>query len=321
MDYVRLGTSALNVSRVALGCMSFGETSRGFNTWSLGEDEAQPYLRQALDLGINFWDTANVYQWGSSEEIVGRAIRGLTRREDIVLATKVFFPMHDGPTGSGLSRPAIMENIDASLARLGTDYVDLYVIHRFDEATPIEETLEALHDVVQAGKARFLGASAMSAWRFAKMQHVAERNGWTQFVSMQNPYNLLNREEEREMNPQCLDMGVATTPYSPLARGRLARPYDVETARSASDPSVQRFYGHVQRPIVDAVESIALARGVSMATVAMAWLLAKPTVTSPIVGATKPHHLSDAVAALDVALSEAELDLLESSYTPQVPAW
>jgi aryl-alcohol dehydrogenase-like predicted oxidoreductase len=319
MEYTRLGASGLKVSRIALGCMSFGE-SRGFNEWSLGEEDAGPFFAQSVELGITFWDTANVYQRGSSEEIVGRAIKTYSRREDIVLATKVFFPMHEGPGGSGLSRKAILEQIDASLTRLGTDYVDLYQIHRFDPNTPVEETMEALHDVVRAGKARYLGASSMWAWQLAKMQHAAELHGWTKFVAMQDLYNLMQREEEREMFGLLADQGVGSIPWSPLAKGRLARPYGEHTRRSDNDPVGTRFFGAGDRGIIDAVHQIAAARGVPMAQVALAWVLKNPVVTAPIVGATKPHHLPDAVAALDLQLTDDEIRTLEEPYTPQLPA-
>jgi len=319
MQYTRLGTSGLTVSRIALGCMSFGDTSRGFNEWALDDEAAEPIFRQAVDLGITFWDTANVYGYGTSEEIVGRAIRKYTRRDDIVLATKVFFGMHDGPGGSGLSRKAIMEQIDASLSRLGTDYVDLYQIHRFDPDTPVDETMEALHDVVKAGKARYIGASSMWAWQFAKTQHVAERNGWTRFVSMQNQYSLMQREEEREMFGLLADQGVGSIPWSPLAKGRLARPWGERTQRSDTDPIGRRYFGDADRPIAEAVQRVAEARGIPMAQVALAWVLKNPVVAAPIVGATKPHHLPDAVAALDVQLSDDEIRTLEEPYTPHLP--
>ena len=319
MQYTRLGTSGLKVSRIALGCMSFGDTSRGFNEWALDDEAAEPIFRQAVDLGITFWDTANAYGYGTSEEIVGRAIRKYTRRDDIVLATKVFFKMHDGPGGSGLSRKAIMEQIDASLSRLGTDYVDLYQIHRFDPDTPVEETMEALHDVVKAGKARYIGASSMWAWQFAKMQHAAERNGWTRFVSMQNQYSLMQREEEREMFGLLADQGVGSIPWSPLAKGRLARPWGERTQRSDTDPIGRSFFGDADRPIAEAVQRVAEARGIPMAQVALAWVLKNPVVAAPIVGATKPHHLPDAVAALDVQLSDDEIRTLEEPYTPHLP--
>jgi len=319
MQYTRLGTSGLKVSRIALGCMSFGDTSRGFNEWALDDEAAEPIFRQAVDLGISVWDTANAYGYGTSEEIVGRAIRKYTRRDDIVLATKVFFKMHDGPGGSGLSRKAIMEQIDASLSRLGTDYVDLYQIHRFDPDTPVDETMEALHDVVKAGKARYIGASSMWAWQFAKMQHAAERNGWTRFVSMQNQYSLMQREEEREMFGLLADQGVGSIPWSPLAKGRLARPWGERTQRSDTDPIGRRFFGDADRPIAEAVHRAAEARGIPMAQVALAWVLKNPVVAAPIVGATKPHHLPDAVAALDVQLSDDEIRTLEEPYTPHLP--
>ena len=319
MDYTRLGTSGLKVSRITLGCMSFGDTQRGFNTWSLGEEQALPFFRQALDLGINFWDTANVYQLGSSEEIVGAALNAFTQRDEIVLATKLHFRMHDGPGGQGLSRKAIMEQIDASLRRLGTDYVDLYQIHRFDPETPIEETMEALHDVVKAGKARYLGASSMWAWQFAKMQYTAERHGWTRFISMQDQYNLMQREEEREMFPLLADQGVGSIPWSPLAKGRLTRPWGTSTQRFDNDPVGQRMFPHDDQTIVAAVQTLAENRGIPMAQVALAWVLRNPVVTAPIVGATRAHHLEDAVAALNVKLSDDEIARLESGYTPRRP--
>ncbi|MBX6752328.1 MAG: aldo/keto reductase [Micromonosporaceae bacterium] len=322
MQYVRLGKSGLKVSRIALGCMSFGDPSRGFGKWTLTDEAAEPIFRQAVELGITFWDTANVYGRGTSEEIVGRAIRTYTSRDQIVLATKVFFPMHDGPGGSGLSRRAIMEQIDASLRRLGTDYVDLYQIHRFDPQTPVEETMEALHDVVKAGKARYIGASSMWAWQFAKMQYVAQMNGWTRFISMQNQYSLLQREEEREMFGLLADQGVASIPWSPLAKGRLARPWSEQsTLRAETDPLLHQRYSHdVNEPIVNAVQRIAEARGVPMAQVALAWVLRNPVVAAPIVGPTKPHHLADAVAALDLELTDEEVAELEAPYTPRLPS-
>jgi aryl-alcohol dehydrogenase-like predicted oxidoreductase len=319
MQFTRLGTSGLKVSRIALGCMSFGDTSRGFNEWALDDEAAEAIFRQAIDLGVTLWDTANVYGFGTSEEIVGRAMRKYTRRNDIVLATKVFFTMHDGPGGSGLSRKAIMEQIDASLSRLGTDYVDLYQIHRFDPDTPVEETMEALHDVVKAGKARYIGASSMWAWQFAKMQHTAERNGLTRFVSMQNQYSLMQREEEREMFGLLADQGVGSIPWSPLAKGRLARSWGERTQRSNTDPIGRRLFGDADQPIAEAVQHVAEARGIPMAQVALAWVLNNPVVAAPIVGATKPHHLADAVAALDVRLSEDETRTIEEPYTPHLP--
>jgi 1-deoxyxylulose-5-phosphate synthase len=319
VEYRPLGDSGLRVSRIALGCMSFGDTSRGFSEWSLGDEDAQPFFEQAVELGVTFWDTANVYGFGSSEEIVGRALKKYSCREDIVLATKVHFKMHDGPGGSGLSREAIMEQIDASLARMDTDYVDLYQIHRFDPETPVEETMEALHDVVKAGKARYIGASSMWAWQFSKMQYVAELHGWTRFVSMQDQYNLMQREEEREMFGLLADQGVGSIPYTPLAKGRLARPWGEHTQRFDVDPVGRRFDIDSDRPIVDAVQKIAEDRGIPMAQVALAWVLKNRVVTAPIVGPTKPHHLSDAVAALDVHLTDDEVRALEEPYGPHVP--
>jgi len=320
MEYARLGSSGLKVSRIALGCMSFGDTSRGFSEWALDDEAAAPIFRQAVELGITFWDTANVYSIGTSEEIVGRAIKEYSRREDVVLATKVFFPMHDGPGGSGLSRKAIMEQIDASLTRLGTDHVDLYQIHRFDPHTPVEETMEALHDVVKAGKARYLGASSMWAWQLSKMQYAADLHGWTRFVSMQNQYSLMQREEEREMFGLLADQGVGSIPWSPLAKGRLARPWGEQTRRSDTDPMGKRYTGDENQAIADAVQQVAEARGVPMAQVALAWVLRNPAVTAPIVGPTKSHHLPDAVAALDVHLTDDEVAALEAAYTPREPS-
>ena len=319
MKHTSLGNSGPQISRIAMGCMSFGDTSRGYNEWALDDEAAQPFFQQAIELGINFWDTANVYGFGTSEEIVGRAVKKYARRDEIVLGTKLYFKMHDGPTGSGLSRPAIMEQVDASLARLGTDYIDLYQIHRFDPDTPVEETMEALHDVVTAGKARYLGASSMWAWQFAKMQHAADVNGWTRFVSMQDQYNLMQREEEREMFGLLADQGVGSIPWSPLAKGRLARPGGEHTTRSENDPLGQRFENDSDRPIVEAVQRIADARQVPMAQVALAWVLNNPVVAAPIVGPTKPHHLADAVAALDVELTDDEINELEAPYTPHAP--
>jgi aryl-alcohol dehydrogenase-like predicted oxidoreductase len=319
MDHTRLGTSGLKVSRIALGCMSFGDNASGFSQWAMGEVDAKPFFAKAVELGITFWDTANVYSGGTSEEITGRAIRTFSRREDIVLATKVFFPMHDGPGGQGLSRKAIMENIDASLKRLGTDYVDLYQIHRFDPNTPVEETMEALNDVVRAGKARYIGASAMWAWQFSKMQYTAQLNGWTKFVSMQDEYNLIMREEEREMFGLLADQGVGAIPFSPLAKGRVCRPWGQSTARMETDPVGKRYDQDADAPIVDAVQAIAEARGVPMAQVALAWVLSKPVISAPIVGPTKLSHLTDAVAALDLELTGDEVASLEEHYAPHIP--
>ncbi|MET1005879.1 MAG: aldo/keto reductase, partial [Propionibacteriaceae bacterium] len=298
MEYVRLGSTGLRVSRIALGCMSYGDP--GFHQWTLDEEASQPFFRQAVELGITFWDTANGYGGGTSEEFVGRAVSTYARREDIVLATKVHNKMHDGPGGSGLSRKAILEQLDASLRRLGTDYIDVYYIHRFDDEVPVEETMEALHDVVKAGKVRYLGASSMWAWQFAKMQHAADLGGWTRFVAMENQYNLLKREEEREMLPMCADLGVGCVPYSPLGKGRLARPWGVDTQRGSVDQVAKSFDLDVDQPVVEAVQAIAAEHDTSMAKIAMAWVLSKAVVTAPIVGATKTHHLADAVAALDV---------------------
>ena len=320
MEYTRLGATGLEVSRICLGCMSFGVPDRGAHTWTLDEDASRPVLQRALELGVNFLDTANVYSDGTSEEIVGRALRDLTRREDVVLATKVHGRMRPGPNGGGLSRKAIMTEIDASLRRLGTDYVDLYQIHRWDPDTPVEETMEALHDVVKAGKARYLGASSMWAWQFAKAQSTAERRGWTPFVSMQDHYNLLYREEEREVLPLCADQGVGVVPWSPLARGRLARAWDEATERSATDAFGQTLYVASDRTIVERVAEVAGGLGVSRAQVALAWLLAKPVVTAPIVGATKVSHVEDAVAAVDVRLDEDALSRLEEPYAPHAVA-
>jgi 1-deoxyxylulose-5-phosphate synthase len=324
MAYRRLGSSGLKVSRIALGCMSFGDGSR--MPWALDDEHAEPIFRQAVELGITFWDTANIYGHGTSEEITGRAIRSYTRREDVVLATKLFQKMSDGPGGSGLSRRAVMEQVDASLTRLGTDYIDLYQIHRFDPETPVEETMEALHDVVKAGKVRYIGASSMWAWRFATMQHTAELHGWTKFVSMQDQYNLLHREEEREMFGLLAHQGVASIPWSPLAAGRVTRPWGEKgTNRSATNPDVDMYgrplYLPSDQAIVDAVQRIAQARGVSMAQIAMAWVLRNPVVTAPIVGPTKPHHLTDAVAALDIDLTDDEVDALEQPYVPRQPTY
>lgn len=321
MEYTRLGMSGLKVSPLALGCMSFGDTSKGFNDWALDDAGAEPIFRQALELGITFWDTANVYGYGTSEEIVGRAIRKYARREDIVLATKLHFPMHAGPGGSGQSRKAIMEQVDASLERLDTDYIDLYQIHRFDPQTPVEETMEALHEVVKAGKVRYLGASAMHAWQFSKLQYTASLHGWTRFVSMQDQYSLLYREEEREMFGLLADQGVGSIPYSPLAKGRLARPFGEQTLRSTHDPVGAAHFANAgaERPVIDAVAAIAAERGLPMAQIALAWVLKNPVVSAPIVGATKTRHLTDAAAALDIHLSPAECERLESAYTVRPP--
>ena len=319
MDTIKLGTTGLDVSRLCLGCMTYGDPARGNHSWTLDEAASRPLIRQAVEAGINFFDTANVYSDGSSEEIVGRALKEFTRREEVVIATKVHGRMRPGPNGAGLSRKAIMQEIDASLARLGTDYVDLYQIHRFDPDTPIEETLEALHDVVKAGKARYIGASSMWAWQFATMLHTSEANGWTRFATMQNYLNLLYREEEREMLPLCEAEGIGVIPWSPLARGRLTRDWDEETERSRTDAFGQTLYkrsADADRTVVEAVAEVAKGRGVPRAQVALAWVLQQPAVTAPIVGASKPGHLADAVAALEIVLSDDELKRLEKPYVP-----
>jgi len=318
MKYRKLGNTGLDVSAICLGCMSYGEPDRGRHPWSLGEDDARPFFRQALDAGINFFDTANTYSAGSSEEITGRALRDFADRDEIVLATKVFMSVdRDGPNSKGLSRKAIMTSIDASLRRLQTDYVDLYQIHRWDPDVPIEETLEALHDVVKSGKARYIGASSMWAWQFSKALHVADRHGWTRFATMQNHYNLLNREEEREMLPLCADEGVGVIPWSPLARGKLTRAWEETTTRSESDAFGRTLYLDSDRQIVDAVAKAAAERGVSRAQIALAWVMANPVVDAPIIGATKPQHLDDAVAAVDLELTRDEIDSLTAPYTPR----
>jgi aryl-alcohol dehydrogenase-like predicted oxidoreductase len=318
MEYVKLGRTGLEVSRISLGCMTYGDPGRGNHPWSLREEDSRPLIKQAVEAGINFFDTANVYSDGSSEEIVGRALKDYTRRDEVVLATKVHGAMNPGrPNGRGLSRKAIMNEIDASLRRLGTDFVDLYQIHRWDPDTPIEETLEALHDVVKAGKARYIGASSMYAWQFSKALHLADRHGWTRFVSMQDHYNLLNREEEREMHGLCLDQGIAVLPWSPLARGRLTRDWDETTTRSETDEFGRSLYTTAgDRAIVDRVREIAEEREVPRAQVALAWLLQRPVVTAPIVGARTAGHLNDAVAALSLELTDKEVDRLEEPYGP-----
>ena len=319
MKYRKLGTTGLDVSVLCLGCMTYGEPSRGAHPWSLDEAASRPLLQRAVEAGINFFDTANVYSDGSSEEIVGRALREFARREEVVIATKVHGRMHKGANGAGLSRKAIMREIDASLRRLGTDYVDLYQIHRFDPRTPIEETLQALHDVVKAGKARYIGASSMYAWQFAKMLHTSRANGWARFVSMQNYVNLLYREEEREMLPLCAAEGIGVIPWSPIARGRLARPWNTQTERSRTDEFGSTLFARTQeadRAVVERVAEVAAQRGVPMARVALAWVLAKPMVTAPIVGASRAEHLDDALAALDLKLTADEIARLEEPYVP-----
>jgi aryl-alcohol dehydrogenase-like predicted oxidoreductase len=319
MDYVRLGSTGLEVSRLCLGCMTYGVSERGNHSWTLDEDRSRPLIREAIEAGINFFDTANTYSDGTSEEIVGRALRDFTKRDDIVIATKVYNRMRPGPNGAGLSRKAIFNEIDNSLRRLGTDYVDLYQIHRWDYHTPIEETLEALHDVVKAGKARYIGASSMHAWQFSKALYTSRLNGWTSFVSMQDHLNLLYREEEREMLPLCADQKIAVLPWSPLARGRLTRDWNETTERQESDAVGHKLYdatANADRAVVEAVAQIANARGVSRAQIALAWVAQKHPVTAPIVGVSKPHHLTDAIAALSLALTEDEIAKLEAPYVP-----
>ncbi|MBF8674208.1 aldo/keto reductase [Pseudomonas fulva] len=324
MQYVKLGTTGLDISRLCLGCMTFGEPDAGTHPWTLGEEASRPIIRHAVDQGINFFDTANSYSAGTSEVILGKLLKEFTRRDETVIATKVFYPanMWQGasrPNEQGLSRKAIMTSIDASLSRLGTDYVDLYQIHRWDYTTPIEETMEALNDVVRAGKARYIGASSVYAWQFAKAQQVAASNGWSRFVSMQNFLNLLYREEEREMIPLCLDQGVGLMPWSPMARGRLTRPNGQQTERTRTDLSGQSFFENTEEQdgrVIDVVEQIALERDVPMAQVALAWVLGKQGVSSPIVGASKPAHLDDALAAIDLHLTAEETARLEAPYVP-----
>ncbi|MBU9452773.1 aldo/keto reductase [Burkholderia multivorans] len=323
MEYVKFGSTGLEVSKLVLGCMTFGEPSRGTHPWTLPEAESRPIIRRAIEAGINFFDTANMYSDGTSEEIVGRALRDFAKRDEVVIATKVFYRMRPGPNGAGLSRKAIMTDIDQSLKRLGTDYVDLYQIHRWDDSMPIEETLEALHDVVKAGKARYIGASSMYAWQFAKALYTSRQHGWTRFVSMQNHLNLLYREEEREMLPLCEAEGIAVIPWSPLARGRLTRNWDESSERQQSDAVGQRLYdatADADRAIVDAVAAIAAARNVPRAQVALAWVAQKRGVTAPIVGISKLPQLDDALAALDLKLTDDEIATLERPYVPHAVA-
>jgi len=320
MKYIKLGSTGLDVSRIALGCMSFGVPERGDHSWTLSEDESRPYLRRAVEAGINFFDTSNSYSDGTSEEILGRGLAECADRDSVVVATKVRFRTRPGPNGQGLSRKAILAEIDHSLRRLGMDYVDLYQIHRLDQRVPIEETLEALHDVVKAGKARYIGASSMPAWAFAKAVYTSKLNGWTPFTTMQNHYNLLYREEEREMLPLCADLGIGVIPWSPLARGRLTRDWEESTRRGEQDLVLKGLYKSTEqsdRAVVGAVAHIAEQRGVSRAQVALAWVLSRPVVSAPIVGTTKPHHLDDALGALELSLSDGELAQLEASYTPR----
>jgi aryl-alcohol dehydrogenase-like predicted oxidoreductase len=323
MKYVKLGTTGLDVSPVAIGAMTYGEPGQGHPVWSLGEEDSRPLIRHALEAGINLFDTANMYSQGSSEEILGRALKDFANRDDVVIATKLRHPMRSGPNGAGLSRKAIMAEADHSLRRLGTDHIDLYQIHRNDPSTPVEETLEALHDLVKAGKVRYLGASSMHAWEFAKALHLQHEHGWARFVSMQDHYNLLHREEEREMIPLCLDEGVGTIVWSPLARGRLARAWDdaKATSRSRNDGFADMLYTPAteasDRAIVDAVGQVAQARGVTRAQIALAWLRSKPVVTAPLVGASSTGQIDDAVASLDLDLTASELRMLEMPYTPR----
>jgi aryl-alcohol dehydrogenase-like predicted oxidoreductase len=319
MEYIRFGNTGIKVSRICLGCMSFGKPAKG-KSWELDEEHSRPYIQRALELGINFFDTADVYSNGMSEEVTGRALRDFARREEVVIATKVRFPMGEGPNDQGLSRKHILSSIDASLKRLGTDYVDLYQIHRWDYETPIEETMEALNDVVRAGKARYIGASAMYAWQFAKANYTAELHSWARFVSMQPHYNLLYREEEREMLPFCQDQKIAVIPFSPLARGWLARkplPEQKETLRAQNDALIKLRYDREDNvTIVQRVSEVAEASDLPMSQVALAWVLSKPGVTAPIFGVTKPHHLEDAIAALSVQLTPEEIHKLEVAYQP-----
>jgi aryl-alcohol dehydrogenase (NADP+) len=316
MKYVKLGNSGLEVSQICLGCMSFGESGMGTHAWTLNEETSRQFMKKSLDAGINFFDTANVYSLGTSEEFVGRALRDFALRDEVVVATKVHGTMRKGRNAAGLSRKAIMTEVDHSLRRLGMDYIDLYQIHRFDPTTPIEETMEALHDVVKAGKARYIGASSMWAWQFSKAQYVAEQNGWTKFISMQNHYNLLNREEEREMMPLCVDQGVGVIPWSPLARGRLTRDWDNATSRSETDEFGKGLYKPEDQVIVERVAEVARELGAPRAQVALAWVLSKSFVTSPIVGATKDAHIDDAIAACELQLSAEHIARLEEPYTP-----
>ena len=316
MKYVKLGNSGLEVSQICLGCMSFGESGMGTHAWTLNEETSRQFMKNSLDAGINFFDTANVYSLGTSEEFVGRALRDYALRDEVVVATKVHGTMRKGRNAAGLSRKAIMTEVDHSLRRMGMDYIDLYQIHRFDPTTPIEETMEALHDVVKAGKARYIGASSMWAWQFSKAQYIAEQHGWTKFISMQNHYNLLNREEEREMMPLCVDQGVGVIPWSPLARGRLTRDWDNATSRSETDEFGKGLYKPEDQVIVERVAEVARELGTPRAQVALAWVLSKPFVTSPIVGATKDAHIDDAIAACELQLSAEHIARLEEPYTP-----
>ena len=319
MNYVNVGKTGLKVSRLCLGCMTYGVPDRGTHSWTLPEEQSRPFIRRALELGINFFDTSNSYSDGTSEEILGRAIRDFARRDEVVIATKVFFPMRKDPNARGLSRKSMMTEIDASLRRLGTDYVDLYQIHRWDYETPIEETLEALHDLIKAGKTRYIGASSMHAWQFCRSLYLADLHGWARFATMQNHYNLLYREEEREMMGLCTAEGIGVLPWSPLARGRLTRDWGESSDRMETDEVGKRLYTAAEdadRKIVERVTEISVRRGVPRAQIALAWMLQKPAVTSPIIGASKPHHLDDAIAALSLHLSNDEMTALEEPYVP-----
>ncbi len=322
MEYVNLGHSGLKVSQICLGCMSYGDTSKGWHgDWVLSEDESRPFIREAVEAGINFFDTANMYSLGASEEVIGRLLPEFTKRDEIVVATKAFLPWRQAPNAGGLSRKALIQAVDDSLTRLGMDYVDLFQIHRWDDTTPIEETMEALHDIVKAGKARYIGASSMFAWQFAKAQEIARSNGWTRFIAMQNHVNLLYREEEREMLPLCADQGVGVIPWSPLARGRLARAWDETTVRSETDGFGKLLYRQQEdadRAIVEAVGAIAADRGVSRATVALAWHFTKG-VTAPIIGSTKPGHIGAALEAVTLGLTDEEVARLEAPYPAKAP--
>jgi len=319
MEYVKLGNTGMDVSKICMGCMSFGSTQSGFHGWTLEEEDSRAIIKRALDLGINFFDTANCYSFGDSEAILGRALKDYGNRDELVVATKVFIRMKEGPNGQGLSRKAIMQEVDNSLKRLGMDYIDLYITHRWDYNTPIEETMSALNDIVKAGKVRYIGASAMYAWQFQKALYTAEKNGWTKFVSMQNHYNLMYREEEREMMPLCEDQKIAVTPYSPLASGRLSRGAGADTKRTENDPIQNMKYGTTEaedQMIIDRVAEIAEKRGVSRTQVALAWLLHQPAVAAPVIGATKISHLEDSVGAVAVSLSQEEADYLGAPYVP-----
>lgn len=321
MEYLKLGNTGLEVSQICIGCMGFGDPSAGHPTWAIGEEKARGVIKYALDAGVNFFDTANLYSKGTSEEVVGKALKDFAKRENIVIATKLGAPMRSGPNSFGLSRKAIMTEIDNSLRRLGTDYIDLYQIHRADPFTPWEETLETLHDLVKMGKVRYLGASTMRTWQFAKALHLQKMNGWSRFISMQHNYNLIAREEENEMIPFCADEGIQTLVYSPLARGRLARPWDGTSARSEAEPAAARLYeatAEADQKIVEAIGKVAESRGVSRAVISLAWIYRNPVVAAPIVGALKTSHIDDVIKALSIMLTDEEAAQLEVSYTPRI---